>query len=212
MGILRTILPVLGHRVVIVAGTGRELVEKCRDQHPDLVITDISMPDMDGIDAAGQIYRDGPIPVILVSAHTDVDLIRRAEANHILSYLVKPIKQADLEPSIAIGMRRFKQFQELRPEAVDLKQALEDRKLIERAKGLLMKKASLDEVVDGRRPGGLAPGRHSVSPSVRRGGDGKGEGDPPLGARGTDRDLAAGDTGQIILCRIHPPGSFSGGQ
>ena len=147
----RTILPVLGHVVVAVAETGRELVEKCRDQHPDLVITDIKMPDMDGIDAATQIYRDGPIPVILVSAFHDADLIRRAEGDHILCYLVKPIKQADLEPAIGIVMRRFEQFQALRRETVDLKQALEDRKLIERAKGLLMKKAELDEADAFRR-------------------------------------------------------------
>ena len=147
----RTILPGLGHVVVVVAETGRELVQKCRQQHPDLVITDIKMPDMDGIDAAAQIYRDGPIPVILVSAHHDADFIRRAEANHILAYLVKPIKQADLEPAISIVMRRFEQFQAMRQESADLKQALEDRKVIERAKGLLMKKASLDEAEAFRR-------------------------------------------------------------
>ena len=147
----RTILPILGHVVVAVAETGRELVQKCRDQRPDLVITDIKMPDMDGIDAAMQIYRDGPIPVILVSAYHDADFIRRAEADHILSYLVKPIKQADLEPAIAIVIRRFEQFQALRKETIDLKQALEDRKLIERAKGLLMKKTELDEAEAFRR-------------------------------------------------------------
>ena len=139
------ILPILGHEVVAVAQDGRELVEQCRELKPDLVITDIKMPDMDGIDAATQIYRNGPIPVILVSAYHDPEFIRRAEANHILAYLVKPIKQADLEPVIAIAIRRFEQFQALRKEAADLKQALEDRKVIEKAKGLLMKKASLDE-------------------------------------------------------------------
>jgi len=139
------ILPILGHEVVAVAQDGRELVEQCRELKPDLVITDIKMPDMDGIDAATQIYRNGPIPVILVSAYHDPEFIRRAEANHILAYLVKPIKQADLEPVIAIAIRRFEQFQALHKEAADLKQALEDRKVIEKAKGLLMKKASLDE-------------------------------------------------------------------
>ena len=103
----------LGHQVVAVAKDGRELVEQCRTAHPDLVITDIKMPDMDGIDAATQIYRNGPIPVILVSAYHDPEFIRRAEADHILAYLVKPIKQADLEPAIAIAMRRFEQFQAL---------------------------------------------------------------------------------------------------
>src|SRR5207244_3691974 len=118
---------------------------QCRVLRPDLVITDIKMPDMDGIDAASRIYRDAPVPVILVSAHHDAEFIRRAEAEHILAYLVKPIKQADLEPAIAIAMRRFEQFQALRREASDLKQALEDRKVIERAKGVLTKKANLGE-------------------------------------------------------------------
>ena len=141
----RKILPRLGHQVVAAAETGQELVEECRKTQPDLVITDIKMPDMDGIDAAVQIYRDGPIPVILISAYHDADFIRRAEANHILAYLVKPIKRADLEPAIAIAMRRFEQFQSLRQEAADLKQALEDRKVIERAKGVLMKRGPLEE-------------------------------------------------------------------
>jgi response regulator NasT len=141
----RTILPELGHMVVAVAETGRELLEKCREHRPDLVITDIKMPEMDGLDAATRLDRDGPTPVILVSGHYDAEFIRRAEDNHVLSYLIKPIKQANLATAIAIAMRRFEQFQELRREAKDLKQAMEDRKLIERAKGLIMKKASLDE-------------------------------------------------------------------
>lgn len=135
----------LGHQVVAVAETGRELVEQCRALHPDLVITDIRMPDLDGIDAAVQIYRDCPIPVILVSAFHDPDLIERAEADHIMGYLVKPIKQVDLVPTMALAMKRFDQFQQLRKEAADLRQALEDRKVIEKAKGILMKRVAIDE-------------------------------------------------------------------
>jgi response regulator NasT len=135
----------LGHHVVGVAQNGRELIEHCKAQKPDLVITDIKMPDMDGIDAAVQIYKDRPVPVILVSAYHEPDLIVRAESDHILGYLVKPIEQADLEPAIALAMRRFEQFEALRREAADLRQALEDRKVIERAKGILMKRGSLDE-------------------------------------------------------------------
>jgi AmiR/NasT family two-component response regulator len=138
-------LPRLGHAVVGVAQDGRELVEQCRAAQPDLVITDIKMPDMDGIDAAVRIYQERPVPVILVSAYHDATLVARAEADHILGYLVKPIKQADLGPVIALAMRRFEQFQALRQEAADLRQALEDRKTIERAKGVLMKRAGLDE-------------------------------------------------------------------
>lgn len=135
----------LGHQVVAVAQTGRELVEHCRALQPDLVITDIKMPDLDGIEAAVQLYRMRPVPVILVSAFHDADLIARAEADHILGYLVKPIKQADLEPVIALAVRRFEQFEALRREAAELRQALEDRKVIERAKGILMKRGSFDE-------------------------------------------------------------------
>jgi response regulator NasT len=145
------ILPRLGHRVVVLAQDGRELVEQCRAAQPDLIITDIKMPELDGIDAAVEIYKERAVPVILVSAYHDPGLIARAEADHIMGYLVKPIKQVDLAPAIALAMRRFEQFQELRREAADLRQALEDRKVIERAKGLLMKVTGLDEPASFRR-------------------------------------------------------------
>ena len=144
------ILPRLGHEVVSVAENGRQLVEHCRTLQPDLVITDIKMPEMDGIEAAEAIFHDRAVPVILVSAHHDTRLIDRAESNHILAYLVKPIKQADLEPAISIAVRRFRQFQAVHEEAASLRQALEDRKVIERAKGILMKHCGA------RRVGGLS--------------------------------------------------------
>jgi len=156
----RTILPLLGHQVVDAAEDGAELVAKCREHKPDLVITDVKMPDMDGIDAAVQIYREGPIPVILVSAYHDPKLIERAEADHIMAFLVKPIKQADLEPAIAIAIRRFEQFQALSKETASLRQALEDRKIIERAKGVLMKKTGLEENEAFRRLQRLASDRN----------------------------------------------------
>ena len=121
------------------------MVEQCRTTRPDLVITDIKMPDMDGIDAARQICRDEPMPVILVSAFHDPELIARAEGGHILAYLIKPIKQEDLEPAIAIVMRRFEEFRAMRTEAANLRQALQDRKSIERAKGIVMKRLNIDE-------------------------------------------------------------------
>jgi response regulator NasT len=102
----RKCLKRLGHEVVAVAQNGRELVEMCRAVRPDLVITDVKMPELDGIDAAGEISRERPVPVILVSAYQDVALAERAEADHALGYLVKPIKQADLEAAIALAVRR----------------------------------------------------------------------------------------------------------
>ncbi|MBI1830903.1 MAG: response regulator [Planctomycetes bacterium] len=139
------VLPRLGHTVVAVAQNGRELVEKCRSTEPNLVITDIKMPLLDGIDAAIQICQARPVPIILVSAHQDAELIERAETDHIMAYLVKPIKKAELAPTIALAVHRFEQFQALHQEAADLRQALADRKIIERAKGILMKKANLSE-------------------------------------------------------------------
>lgn len=138
-------LTVLGHEVVGAAENGSALVELCRSAQPDLAITDIKMPDMDGIEAAIKIRDDAPIPVILVSAYYDPDLIQRALQDHVLAYLVKPIKQADLETAIALAMRRFQEFQALHQQAADLRQALDDRKVIERAKGILMKRAELSE-------------------------------------------------------------------
>lgn len=145
------ILPTLGHQVISVAENGKELVEHCRSLKPDMVITDIKMPDMDGIDASQAICAERPLPVILVSAYHDPELIRRAEANHVLAYLVKPIGKAALEPAIGLAMRRFEELQALRKEAADLRQTLADRRIIEQAKGVLMKVTGVDERAAFRR-------------------------------------------------------------
>jgi response regulator NasT len=150
------VVPALGHEVVGVAGDGRELVELCYRSLPDLVITDVKMPEMDGIDAAHEISQAANIPVILISAYHEAELIERAEEHHVMAYLVKPIKQADLEPAIAIAMRRYQEFQSLRKETQDLRQALADRKIIEQAKGILMTTANLDEPAAFRRLQNLA--------------------------------------------------------
>jgi response regulator NasT len=154
------VLPRFGHQVVAVAENGAQLVEHCRQLLPDLVITDIKMPELDGIEASSIICEERPIPVILVSAYHDPELIARAEADHVQAYLVKPIGIADLPPAIAIATRRFDELRALRKECGDLRQALADRKVIEQAKGLLMKVAGIDEKEAFRRLQDLASERN----------------------------------------------------
>ncbi len=152
------LLPRLGHRVLAAAATGRELVQRCRDLKPDLVLTDIKMPDLDGIEAAVQICRCRPVPIVVVSAYHDPTLIERATADHILGYLVKPVKPTDLEPVLALAMRRFEQFQTLRREAAAgfqaaaaMFQAPEVREAIAQARSVLMRREQLDETAADRR-------------------------------------------------------------
>jgi response regulator NasT len=115
----RRMLPLLGHQVVGIAGNGRELVEQCRVRQPDLVITDVKMPEMDGIAASAELCRENPLPVILISAYHHVDLVDHAVHDHVMAYLVKPVGRKDLEPAIALAVRRFEEFRQLRDGAAD---------------------------------------------------------------------------------------------
>jgi response regulator NasT len=142
---LQEALPRLGHEVVAVAENGKQLVERCLKTHPDLIITDIVMPKLDGIQAVEQLERERSVPAILVSAHNDAELLVRAGTDHIMAYLLKPVREADLNTAIYLAILRFEHFQKLAKEAANLRQALEDRKVIERAKGILMKRGRIDE-------------------------------------------------------------------
>jgi response regulator NasT len=135
----------LGHRVVALAGTGKDLVEQCQSCRAELLITDIVMAEMDGIEAAEAVNREAPTPVILVSAHHEDDLLERALTDYVMAYLAKPVDAVELQAAITLAIHRFVLFQRSRQEAADLKQALEDRKVIERAKGIVMRRAGLDE-------------------------------------------------------------------
>ena len=135
----------LGHQVVAVAENGRELVEQCRASAPTWSSPTSRCPTWTASTPPSRSTGNGRSRSSWCRPSTTPALIERAEADHILGYLVKPIKQADLEPAIALAMRRFEQFEALRREAADLRQALEDRKVIERAKGILMKRGDLDE-------------------------------------------------------------------
>jgi response regulator NasT len=103
------------------------------------------MPGLDGIDAVLAFSREKEVPAILVSGYHDAELLRRASAEPIMAYLVKPISQADVETAIAVSLARFEQFSAARREARELRQALEDRKVVERAKGVVMNRLHLSE-------------------------------------------------------------------
>lgn len=122
---LTRMLPRCGHQVVAVAENGAQLVELCRQEKPDLVITDIKMPLVDGIEASNQINRERAVPVILLSAYHDPKLIERAELDHVSGYLVKPISAADLQPMIAVAMKRFAELEALRAENAGLRRQLD---------------------------------------------------------------------------------------
>ena len=139
------VLTTLGHRVVAVAETGRQLVDRCRAAPPDLIITDIRMPDLDGLEAAGMVNREHPVPVIAVSAHSEPELLERASTGPVMTYLIKPIKPADLQAAIALAMARYEQYRKVSEEAAGLRQALEDRKTIERAKEIVARRLRVEE-------------------------------------------------------------------
>ncbi len=142
---LRAQLQALGHRVIAEASNGQEAVVLARALEPDLAIMDIKMPTMDGIEAAERITQDRPIPIILLTAYSEAQLVERAAQANIAAYLMKPVAAEDLLPAITLALTRFRQFQALRQEVDDLREALEARKLIERAKGILMRRLDLTE-------------------------------------------------------------------
>lgn len=135
----------LGHHVVIKASDGHQLLDAFRDQPVDLVITDIKMPGMDGLTAVEEIRKIRAVPIVILSAFHDDELLSKALKEQVMAYLVKPIQVESLQTSIKLAAQRFKEFQALQDQADDLKQALEDRKMIERAKGILMERAQLSE-------------------------------------------------------------------
>ena len=148
---LRAQLEALGMEVVGEATTGRDVVALARHAEPDLAILDIKMPEMDGIEAARAITAARPIPIILLTAYTDPALVERAAAAGVFAYLVKPVAEEDLLPAVLTARARFGEFQELRKELATLSEALEARKVIERAKGILMDRLRVSEAEAFRR-------------------------------------------------------------
>jgi AmiR/NasT family two-component response regulator len=142
---LRNLLEEAGHEVCAEARDGVEAVELAGAEHPELAILDVKMPRLDGIDAARRILEDRPIPIVMLTAYGQDELVARAVEAGVFGYLVKPFRENDLLPAIATARARHEELAALREEADSLAEALAARKAIERAKGLLMEREGLSE-------------------------------------------------------------------
>lgn len=142
---LREMLTNLGYLVVGEVADGRSAVNQARELRPDVVIMDIKMPDMDGIEAAKVLTEERIAPVVLLSAYSQRDLVQRAREAGVVAYLVKPYREEELSPAIEVALARFAEFKDLQKQVSDLQEALETRKLVDRAKGILMDKQGLNE-------------------------------------------------------------------
>ncbi len=142
---LKEMLTSLGYLVVGEVGDGRSAVNVARELKPDVVIMDIKMPDMDGIEAAKVLTEEQIAPVILLTAYGQKELVERAKEAGVVGYLVKPFREADLSPAIEIATSRFNEFRIMQQEVQDLQNALETRKLVDRAKGILMDTQGMSE-------------------------------------------------------------------
>ncbi len=142
---LRALLEKAGFEVCAEARDGVEAVELARAEKPDLAVLDVKMPRLDGIEAARRILDERPIPIVMLTAYGQEELVSRAVEAGVFGYLVKPFREQDLVPAIATARARHEELQALREEAESLAEALAARKAIERAKGLLMAKENLTE-------------------------------------------------------------------
>jgi two-component system, response regulator PdtaR len=142
---LREMLENLGYLVVGEAADGVSAVNLARELRPDLVVMDIKMPEMDGIAAARLLTEERISPVLLVTAYSHRELVDSAKDAGVLAYVAKPFGEAQLVPAVEVALARFREFRALEKELGDTRSALETRKIVERAKGVLMDKHGLRE-------------------------------------------------------------------
>ncbi len=134
-----------GYLVAGDVGDGQSAVNLARELRPDLVIMDVRMPEMDGITAAEILTREKIAPVVLLTAFSDDELIERARDAGVVTYLTKPFRSSDLKPAIEIALSRFQEFKSMESRVKDLEDHLATRKVVEKAKGVLMTKHGITE-------------------------------------------------------------------
>ncbi|MEA1884009.1 MAG: response regulator [Thermotogota bacterium] len=142
---LREALENSGYTVIAQATNGQQAVEFALEHKPDLLIIDINMPILDGIEAIRKINQEINIPAIITTGYNEKELIKRANDAGVFYYLVKPVDEIELKPAIEIVMSRFEEYSKLKRQLKEKEDALESRKFVERAKGILMDKNNIKE-------------------------------------------------------------------
>lgn len=142
---LRSMLEDQGYQVVGEASDGTRALDLVRRLRPDLVFLDIKMPGIDGLQAAQVLLAERAVPVIVLTAYADREFVDKAKDAGVLAYLVKPVRESDLRPVIEVALARFREIRALRDDIGSLEDSLATRKLVERAKGVLMRRDGLDE-------------------------------------------------------------------
>jgi response regulator NasT len=149
--LLRDTLEQLGHEVIGDASTGTDMVRTVLSLEPDVVVFDIHLPHLDGLEALRQIYQTRIVAAVAITADRDQQLVSRAMEEHVLAYLVKPVEAHQLAPALQVAWARFEELSSLSAENASLRQTLANRKIIERAKGALMKRFRWSEADAFRR-------------------------------------------------------------
>lgn len=143
---LRDIIESCGHEVVAEGTNGVEAIKLCKKYKPDIVLMDVKMPELDGIEAARQIGFHHEAPVVLLTSYSQQDLIDKARDSGVYGYLIKPVREEQLVPTLEMALGRYKSDAQLREKMAELEQSLEDRKIIQKGTGILMELYSISEV------------------------------------------------------------------
>ncbi len=143
---LRDIIESCGHEVVAEGTNGVEALALCKKHKPDIILMDVKMPELDGIEAARQIGFHHEAPVVLLTSYSQQDLIDKARDSGVYGYLIKPVREEQLVPTLELALGRYKSDAQLREKMAELEQSLEDRKIIQKGTGILMELYSISEV------------------------------------------------------------------
>lgn len=143
---LRDIIESCGHEVVAEGTNGVKALALCKKYKPDIILMDVKMPELDGIEAARQIGFHHEAPVVLLTSYSQQDLIDKARDSGVYGYLIKPVREEQLVPTLEMALGRYKSDAQLREKMAELEQSLEDRKIIQKGTGILMELYSISEV------------------------------------------------------------------